>query len=180
MPDRHASTATLPLDLAPEQAACADAASARRVQVLLPLPLTGPYDYLVPPGLEVVPGSVVAVPLAQRELVGVVWDQPGDSATPQKPVPLEKLRPVLESLPVPPLTTVARRFLAWVADYTLAPPGAVLRMALSSPSALEEPKPVTLYQHCDMGCPEGLRLTPARRRVLAELDRKSTRLNSSH
>src|SRR3546814_7675139 len=42
-------------------------------------------------------------------------------------------------------------------------------MALSSPSALEEPKPVTLYQHCDMGCPEGLRLTPARRRVLAEL-----------
>src|SRR3546814_1688041 len=72
MPDRHASTATLPLDLAPEQAACADAASARRVQVLLPLPLTGPYDYLVPPGLEVVPGSVVAVPLAQRELVGVV------------------------------------------------------------------------------------------------------------
>src|SRR3546814_676275 len=59
MPDRHASTGTLPLDLAPEQAACADAASARRVQVLLPLPLTGPYDYLVPPGLEVVPGRVV-------------------------------------------------------------------------------------------------------------------------
>src|SRR5690606_1819586 len=48
-------------------------------------------------------------------------------------------------------------------------PGAVLRMALSSPSALEEPRPVTLYQLCGTALPEDLRLTPARRRVLAEL-----------
>src|SRR3546814_9043853 len=42
-------------------------------------------------------------------------------------------------------------------------------MALSSPSALEEPRPLTLYQPCDTALPEDLRLTPARRRVLAEL-----------
>jgi primosomal protein N' (replication factor Y) (superfamily II helicase) len=98
----------------------------------------------------------------------VVWDQAGESEAAAKPVPLEKLRPILEVLPVPPLTPVARRFLAWVADYTLAAPGAVLRMALSSPSALETPKPVTLYQPC-VTQPGDLRLTPARRRVLAEL-----------
>jgi len=169
MPDRHASTATLPLDLAPE------AETARRVQVLLPLPLTGPYDYLAPAALNLEPGSVVVVPLARRELVGVVWDTPltqaeGDEAAARKTVPLEKLRPILEVLAVPPLTEVARRFLAWVADYTLAAPGAVLRMALSSPSALEEPKPITLYQRCDTPDSGSLRLTPARKRVLAELD----------
>mgnify|MGYP000456624046 CR=1 FL=1 len=172
MPDRLASTATQPR--AAEEETPPAAAAARRVQVLLPLPLTGPYDYLLPAELEgepgsIVPGSIVVVPLAQRELVGVVWDAPGDSAPPEKSLPVTKLRPVLESLPVPPLTPVARRFLAWVADYTLAAPGAVLRMALSSPSALEEPRPVTLYQRCDTTVPDDLRLTPARRRVLAEL-----------
>ena len=170
MPDRHASTATLPLDLDAEAAS----AAFRRVQVLLPLPLTGPYDYLAPAELPLEPGSVVVVPLAQRELIGVVWDTPLEEAamakTAAKSMPLEKLRPILEVLPVPPLTEVARRFLAWVADYTLAAPGAVLRMALSSPSALEKPKPVTLYQRCDTGTPADLRPTPARRRVLAELD----------
>ncbi|GAB4360381.1 MAG: primosomal protein N' [Kiloniellaceae bacterium] len=166
MPDRHASTATLPLDLGPAH----ETADSRRVQVLLPLPLTGPYDYLAPSDLALQPGSVVVVPLAQRELVGVVWDIPLEDSGDAKTVPLEKLRPILEVLPVPPLTEVARRFLAWVADYTLAAPGAVLRMALSSPSALEEPKPVTLYQRCGSVDAESLRLTPARRRVLAELD----------
>ncbi len=169
MPDRHASTATLPLDLAPE------GEQARRVAVLLPLPLTGPYDYLVPPELAeetpVEAGSVVRVPLGQRELAGVVWDQPlDDSPAAAKEVPLEKLRPLLEVFPVPPLTEVARRFLAWVADYTLAAPGAVLRMALSSPSALEPPRPITLYRRDETAEVEGLRLTPARKRVLAELE----------
>ncbi|GAB4237599.1 MAG: primosomal protein N' [Kiloniellaceae bacterium] len=158
----------MPLDLAPE------AETAERVAVLLPLPLTGPYDYLLPPELAaarpVEAGSIVRVPLGQREVVGVIWDQPlDDSAGAEKEVPLAKLRPVLEVLPVPPLTEVARRFLAWVADYTLAAPGAVLRMALSSPSALEPPRPLTLYRRRDGDPPEGLRLTPARRRVLAEL-----------
>ena len=186
MPDHHASTATLPFapDPAPGAAQGAPqgspqgadsgddpaAGEARRIQVLLPLPLTGPYDYLAPPELDLQPGAVVVVPLARRELVGVVWDIPLDGAADSKPVPLEKLRAVLAVLPVPPLTPVARRFLAWVSDYTLAAPGAVLRMALSSPSALEEPKPVTLYQRCDTALPEDMRVTPARRRVLAELD----------
>jgi len=172
MPDRHASTATLPFPVADnESAAQTEAAGARRVAVLLPLPLTAPYDYLAPPDLEIETGSVVRVPLGQREVYGVVWDQPLEAAAGEdKVVPLAKLRPILEVCPVPPLTEVARRFLAWVADYTLAAPGAVLRMALSSRSALEPPRPVTLFRRSDLAPPEGLRLTPARKRVLAELE----------
>src|SRR5512138_3723344 len=90
MPDRHASTATLPS--APEGDSRPAGAASRRVQVLLPLPLSGAYDYLVPEGLApeglaVEPGSVVVAPLAQRELIGVVWDQRGDSDSAAAPVP---------------------------------------------------------------------------------------------
>ncbi len=45
-----------------------------RVAVLLPLPLAGAYDYLVPEGLAVAPGDFVRVPLGSRSLAGVVWD----------------------------------------------------------------------------------------------------------
>ena len=159
MPKRLASTATLPLeDRAPET-------QPRRAAVLLPLPLAGAYDYLVPEDLEVEPGSVVTVPLGQREVFGVVWDllpedgRPGADDGGGKALPLERLRPVIDVCPVPPLTAVARRFLTWVADYTLAAPGAVLRMALSSPSALEPPRPVTLYRRAEQPLPADLRIT---------------------
>lgn len=175
MPKRLASTATLPLEDGAVET------QPRRAAVLLPLPLAGAYDYLVPEGLELEPGSVVTVPLGQRELFGVVWDLLPDDGRPAaedgggKVLPLERLRPVIDTCPVPPLTAVARRFLAWVSDYTLAAPGAVLRMALSSPSALEPPRPVTLYRRAERPLPADLRLTPARRRVLEEMEESPAR-----
>ncbi|HIC80195.1 MAG TPA: hypothetical protein EYP07_04415, partial [Kiloniellaceae bacterium] len=187
MPKRLASTATLPLgDGAAETQAQTPAqtpaqAQPRRAAVLLPLPLAGAYDYLVPEDLEVEPGSVVTVPLGQRELFGVVWELLPEDGRPAaddgggKALPLERLRPVIDVCPVPPLTAVARRFLAWVSDYTLAAPGAVLRMALSSPSALEPPRPVTLYRRAEQPLPADLRLTPARRRVLEEMEESPAR-----
>ena len=39
-------------------------------------------------------------------------------------------------LRLPPLAAEMRRFVDWVADYTLTPPGMVLRMVLRSPEAL--------------------------------------------
>ena len=53
----------------------------------------------------------------------------------------------------------------WVAAYTLSPPGAVLRMAISVPAAFTPPPPVTLLTAALP--PPDLRLTPARQRVLA-------------
>src|SRR5258708_39898327 len=106
----------------------------RTVRVLLPLPLADAYDYSVPEGLDVAAGQFVIVPLGKRETLGVVWGEGSGE------VPAAKLRDVIDVLPALPMVDALRRFVDWVAAYTLAPPGAVLRMALGSTSALEAPK----------------------------------------
>ncbi|MFA6021884.1 MAG: primosomal protein N' [Rhodospirillales bacterium] len=128
-----------------------------RVAVLLPLPLAGLYDYLA--GAESLhPGDFVVVPLGRREVVGVVWGE-GTAA-----IAAAKLRPVIRRLECPALPEVSRKFVDWVAGYTLAPPGAVLRMTMSVPAALE---PVRNLLGCRAATvqPE-IKLTEARRRVL--------------
>jgi len=103
--------------------------------VLLPLPLqAGAYDYRLPAGMEAPPGSFVVVPLGPRESVGVVWD-----GEPDPGLPARRLKDIRAVLDAPPMTESLRRFVDWVATYTIAPPGAVLRMAMSAPAALEPP-----------------------------------------
>ena len=46
---------------------------APRAGVLLPLPLTGAYDYKLPKGTNVSRGLLVSAPLGPRESLGVVW-----------------------------------------------------------------------------------------------------------
>ena len=113
--------------------------SNHRVSVLLPLPLTGAYDYSCPAELNLAPGDIVEVPLGRRTLHGVVW---GDA---QGEVDAKRLKTVLRRYPVAPLPATVRRLVEWVAAYTLAPPGAVLRMALSVPTAFEAPPAVILF-----------------------------------
>ncbi len=130
----------------------------KTISVLLPLPVAGPYDYKVPPGMTLRPGDFVHAPLGSREMTGVVWGPAvGD-------VDEKKLRPVAEHIDTRPLPEELRRFVDWVAAYTLSAPGAVLRMVLRSPDALAPPKPVTAYLAATL--PGGLRMTPARTRVL--------------
>src|ERR1700676_1158670 len=65
----------------------------RAVPIMLPLPLPGPLDYLMPQGAAVPePGSFVRVTLGSRHLVGVVWDRPADreGEEPGTAVPLER------------------------------------------------------------------------------------------
>jgi len=172
MPDRHASTARQvrkPARRPDSGTARADQAAEpakSRVSVLLPLPLDRAYDYLVPPELALAPGDLVRVPLGSRELLGVVWESGRDSGE----IPPERLKPVAALCEAPPLSRIQRRFVEWLADYSMVPWGAVLRMALSARSALEPPKPVTAFRLAASRADEpGLRLTPARRRVLAVL-----------
>jgi len=137
--------------------------SRKTVRVLLPLPLADAYDYSVPEGAEVAPGHFVVVPLGKRETLGVVWGEgTGEVAT-------EKLRDVIEILPALPMADALRRFIDWVSAYTLSPPGAVLRMALGSTSALEAPKTELVYRPSTAADDPSLKLTPQRRRVLAAL-----------
>ncbi|MDA0239151.1 MAG: primosomal protein N' [Proteobacteria bacterium] len=131
------------------------------VKVLLPLPLGRAYSYGVPEGLGLQPGDFVRVPLGGRDVTGVVWDGDPDS------VPPEKLKSVIAKLPVPPLTEVARQFIDWVARYNIASAGAVLKMTMSVPAALDAPKPITAY--AAIQDPPDYKSTKSRERVLEVL-----------
>jgi len=142
----------------------------KRVSVLLPLPLAGAYDYLAPDDIAdaLLPGAIVLVPLGKKERVGVVWDRP-EETTSADAVPASKMKAVIGLLPAAPLSDVQRKFVDWVASYTLTPPGTVLKMVLSVPDALAEPAPVIAYRRADQWNDADLRLTPARARVMKAL-----------
>lgn len=140
-----------------EQGALFRVPDARVVPVLVPMPAPAPYSYVVPEGAAVEPGSIVAVPLGPRQVIGVVWE--GETG----PVAASKLREISGVFDCPPIAEPMRRFLDWVAAYTLSPPGLVARMALRAPAAFE-PEPMVEGLRLSGALPE--RLTDARRRVL--------------
>src|SRR5258705_6391837 len=149
MQDAHASST----DSAPQ--------AATLLSILLPLPLAGPYDYRADVDLRLERGDFVIVPLGSREVIGVVWGGgSGDVGT-------GKLRDVVTSLEAPPLPDVLCRFVDWVAQYTMAPPGAVLAMAMRAPAALEPPRGIAAWRRSE-NAPllAALRLTAERQRVL--------------
>ena len=127
--------------------------------MLLPLPLAGTYDYAVPDGMEVAPGDVVQVPLGTRALWGVVWGA-------AEGIDAARLKPIAALLAPQALPEISRRFVDWVAGYTLSPPGAVMRMALSVTGVLEPERPLLAVQRSAFAPPQGFRMTPSRQRVL--------------
>ncbi|MDA0664578.1 MAG: primosomal protein N', partial [Proteobacteria bacterium] len=137
-----------------------------RVKVLLPLPLADAYDYSVAEHLALAPGDFVEVPLGARRAIGVVWGVVDEGA--ESSIPESRLKDVARRLDAPPLPLENRRLVDWIAGYTLAPRGAVLRMAMSVPEALEPPKPRIAYVAAPN--PPEIRMTPARQRGLALLD----------
>jgi primosomal protein N' (replication factor Y) (superfamily II helicase) len=127
------------------------------VAVLVGVAVEGPYSYRVPETMSVTRGSIVAVPLGPRLILGVVWGAPKDS------VAHNRLRDIAHAYDVPPLSEELLRLVDWVARYTLAAPGQVLRGVLRSPEALDPPKPVVAFRRTGH---EPEKLTPARLRVL--------------
>ena len=136
MPDDHASSTDPTIVCGAAAAPGERPAGDRHVRVLLPLPLPAALDYLAPEGgAPPEPGSFVRVPLGVRTLVGAVWGGADGE------LPLERLKPVVEALPIPRLQPALRRFIERVAAYTMAPPGSVLRMTMSVAEALQPPRP---------------------------------------
>ncbi len=140
--------------------------------MLLPYPFAGAFDYAMPDGLALEPGDVVLVPLNRREEVGVVWDAPAglpaDLASPgSAPVADGRLKPVSALLDVPRMPETLRRFVDWVAGYTLTPPGLVLAMALRVNASQAIP-PTTGWVRSGSNTATA-RATPARARVLQVL-----------
>jgi len=128
----------------------------------MPVALDQTYDYLVPDGVEVPPGSFVLVPFGPQTRIGIVWDgQRGDG----KAVDPKKLKSLTSLIDAPPLPEISMRFAEWVARYTLAPLGMVARMMMSADAAFEPPKHrfgVRLVE----GAPLPSKMTQARTRVL--------------
>ena len=133
------------------------------VEVLLPYALGTPYTYVVPPTMSVAPGSYVVVPLASREVIGVVWQKTDAAVSPEK---APKLRGISHVLPHPPMGELQRRFIDWLARYYVVPAGMVLRMALRVPAALDEARNRIAYQ---VSGRLPAKMTRARKRVLEAL-----------
>ncbi len=131
------------------------------VSVLLPLAVEGPYTYRVPRGVALAPGDIVRVPLGPREMLGAVWDDPPDGS-----VGHNRLRPVAHRYDAPPIEESLRRFVDWVARYTMTPRGMILRMVLRAPDALLPERAIAALRFSGHA---PARLTPARETVLARM-----------
>ncbi|BCG92260.1 primosomal protein N' [Mesorhizobium sp. 131-2-1] len=125
--------------------------------VLVPMPAERPYTYAVPAGMRVVPGSIVRVPLGPRQVAGIVWDGAVET------VDAKKLRPIEQVFDCPPIDRAMRRFVDWIAQYTLSAPGMVARMLLRAPEAFD-PEPWIEGLQRTLAKPD--RMTEARARVL--------------
>lgn len=95
------------------------------VDVLLPVAVDQAYSYRVPAGFDLPVGACVRVPLGKREEVGVVW-----AVRAADDLDTDKLKDVLAREGLAILSDDMRRFVDWVADYTLALKGMVLRMVM--------------------------------------------------
>ena len=134
---------------------------ARRVDVLVPYPVDRAYSYAVPEGMSLAPGDYVAVPLGNREVPGVVWDD-----APEGPPP-KKIKTILARYDMPPMPEAHRKFIDWTAQYSMSPKGFVMKMALSVPGALQPPKPATGYTiNIELNEKTRKGMSPPRQRVL--------------
>jgi primosomal protein N' (replication factor Y) len=127
-----------------------------RAGILLPLPLSGAYDYRLAAPLP--RGTLVAAPLGPREALGVVWGE-AEGAVPQA-----RLKDANPLAGAPALPATLCDFIDWVARYTLNPPGAVLALALRARQAFEPEAPRIAFAR---GTKTPTRMTAARQRVLA-------------
>jgi primosomal protein N' (replication factor Y) (superfamily II helicase) len=130
----------------------------RLVDVLMPVAVDKAYTYRLPNGLEVARGQFVEAPLGARLTTGVVWSLgEGDGAN---------LKAIVGLREWPPLPAALIDFVDWVARWTLAPRGMVLRMAARAPETATAPRPRLILRATGK---TANRPTPARTRVLAAL-----------
>ena len=133
-------------------------ASPRVADVLIPVAVDNVYSYLVPGGLDLAEGDFVEAPLGARTTIGVVWSLRRAAGG------QSNLKSIAARLDLPPLAEKLRKFIDWVARWTMSPRGMVLRMAVRAASSAG-PEPVRVGVRLS-GAPPS-RISPARKRVLA-------------
>ena len=103
------------------------------------------------------PGDFVTVPLGTRETTGVVWETRRSAAG-------SNLKTIKEKRDLPAVRAPLRKLVDWIARWTLAPRGMVLRMGVRAPDNVG-PEPARIGLRLAGPPPE--RMTPARARVIA-------------
>ena len=78
----------------------------KRLQVLLPLPLAGAFDYACPENVSAPPGSFVRVPFGARTMTGVVWDPAEESKIEES-----KLKDIRSFCAMPALNAANRKLI---------------------------------------------------------------------
>ena len=94
-------------------------------RVALPVAAATTFDYWVPEGLDVSPGRIVRVTLGTRRVIGVVVAVGHDTT-----IAPEKLHPVTDVLPVPPLPGDVLALAEFIASYYQEALGLALGLAL--------------------------------------------------
>jgi len=134
----------------------------RHVQVLTLNQKLDVLDYRVPEDMAVEVGAVVMVPLGSRQIAGVVWnDDP-----PPTVISPAKLRAITARIDLPALRPALRKLIDWTAEYYVAQPSAVLRMALASGIGLTHVKTPDEFRSSGV---TPARLTPQRAQALASI-----------
>lgn len=129
------------------------------VAVLTTEPLDRLLDYRAPEG-GCDTGAYVEAPLGPRRVLGVVWGPGSGTFDPGR------VRALCRVLDAPPMQAGMRDFLRRVADYTLTPLSAMLRLATRAPGLGDPPQQRRVYRP---GPVTPARLTEARARVLDAL-----------
>jgi primosomal protein N' (replication factor Y) (superfamily II helicase) len=101
----------------------------QRIGVILPVPVGQVYDYLVPSSLKACPGNIVTVEFGRQKLQGLVWHEEREAD-----ISVSKLKYISDVVPDISFSPENLRFLKWVASYTMAPLGAILKMMVSVPN----------------------------------------------
>ncbi|MGB8276588.1 MAG: primosomal protein N' [Methylovirgula sp.] len=135
------------------------ASGALIADVLVPVAIDQAYSYRVPADLMLAAGDLVEVPLGTRQVIGAVWEiRNGQGGN---------LKAVSARCDCGSLGANLRSFIDWVARWTLAPRGMVLRMSMRAPFTVT-PEPLRIGIR--RAGPPPSRVTPARARVLAALE----------
>ncbi len=140
--------------------------------VALPLPLLDAYDYKVPDGMSVTVGDIVSVPFRRESVLGVVVDIADKSEVPEA-----RLKSLSGKVAEGVFSPAMLRFLRKVADYNVAPFGAVLKMAMSVPDAFKKVRVTKASRVFDFALPKlsgqgRVALTPSQEKAAAALAAK--------
>ena len=130
------------------------------VNVLPAVPVNHLYEYIVPRDFNFEIGSLVRIPLRNRITTGVIWENSN------KKLPIGKVKAVESILKLPSIKEDLRDLVDWVASYTLAERGSILRMILNS-SALSNTNKTQKFYNLTTTKPQ--KMTKAREQVIRAL-----------